>query len=175
MSLYLVTGSSATGKSTVCKLLKKMGYEAFDTDDDGLARWINKDTGYIHRKSSIKSYHRTKDFIENNIWSVPQKVLIQLDIKDKPVFICGSLGNEDKLINSFDKIFALYVDEDELIKRLLNRSNNDWGKQEHELEQTLRHHRRIYKEYRKRGNIIINGTLPVKEIVKNILSSINNP
>lgn len=174
MPLFLVTGTAGTGKSTVCHVLKERGYEAYDTDDDGLARWQHNETGYIHPKSSVKAEQRTATFIGEHTWSVPRGYLEDL-LKiagDKPVFICGSLGNESKVRDLFKTVFALYVDDDTLKHRLATRTNNDWGKQPHELEQTLKHHHEIYDNHRMIGDIIIDAAKLVDEVADEIIQII---
>jgi dephospho-CoA kinase len=42
--LVWVTGNSVTGKSTVCGVLRARGHVAFDTDEDGFSRWIDRAT-----------------------------------------------------------------------------------------------------------------------------------
>jgi len=170
--LFLVTGSAGTGKSEVCRALKQQGYEAYDTDDDGLARWQNNKTGYIHPKSSVKAEQRTEAFIWEHSWVVPRQYFedIRNSSGRKPVFICGSLGNENKVRDLFHTVFALYVDDDTLMRRLATRVNNDWGKQPHELEQTLKFHREVYDKHRKLGDTIIDATRPVSEVVDEIVN-----
>lgn len=172
MPLFLITGSAGTGKSEVCRVLKERGYEAYDTDDDGLARWQHNETGYIHPKSSVKAHQRTVAFIAAHTWSVPREYLTELrdQAGDKPIFICGSLGNENKVRDVFQQIFALYVDDDTLKYRLSTRTNNDWGKQPHELAQTLRHHHHVYEQYRRYGTVI-DATRPLLEVVDTIVHS----
>lgn len=45
MPLVWVTGNSGAGKSSVCALLRRLGYAAFDTDDDGYSGWVDRSTG----------------------------------------------------------------------------------------------------------------------------------
>ena len=170
--MYLITGSSGTGKSQVCQNLKQKGYEAYDTDDDGLARWQHNNTRFIHPKSSVKSEMRTAEFIAQHSWNVPKEYIEELVQKaeDHPIFICGSLGNEEELHDHFKTVFALYVDDDTLTERLAKRTTNDWGKQPHELEQTLRHHHEVYDKYRKLGDLIIDATQTPDAIVNEILA-----
>lgn len=171
MSLFLITGTSGTGKSAVCRVLKDRGYEAYDIDDDGLARWQNDQTGYIHPKSSVKPAQRTPEFIAAHTWVVPRERLEELarNSGDSPVFICGSLGSADRDRDLFEKMIALYVDDDTLVHRLTTRTSNDWGKQPHELEQSLRHHHAIYDTHRAMGGIVIDAAQPVENVVDDIL------
>lgn len=174
MALYLITGTAGTGKSQVCLVLKTKGFEAYDTDDDGLARWQHNETRYIHPKSSVKPHMRTAEFLAEHSWNVPREYVEELaqNAKNKPVFICGSLTNEDELRDLFEKIFALYVDDDTLKYRLTTRTTNDWGKQPHELKQSLAHHHKIYKKHEQKGDVVIDATKPLDIIVEEITKTI---
>ena len=172
MSLFLISGTAGTGKSQVCRVLKAKGYEAYDTDDDGLARWQHKQTGYIHPKSSVKAHQRTPEFITEHDWNVPRKHVEELarEAANKPIFLCGSLANEAELHDLFATVFALYVDDETLKHRLATRTTNDWGKQPHELQQTLEHHHEIYKEHEQRKDSIIDASRSLDEVVNDILA-----
>lgn len=171
MSLYLITGTAGTGKSQVCGELKRRGFEAYDTDDDGLARWQHVTTGYIHPKSSVKADMRTAGFIAEHTWTVPREHLMEYVEKaaDHPIFICGSLGNEASVRDVFAGIFALFVDDEVLTHRLQTRTTNDWGKQPHELAQSLYHHHRVYDQYRKLDVTIIDASQPVALVTDEII------
>ena len=171
MPLFFVTGISGSGKSTVVHELRARGYEAYDTDDDGLSRWHNKQTGYIHPKSSIKKEDRTEEFINSHTWEVPRAEVEKLAQQaiNKPIFLCGVSDNATKLVGLFKAVFALTVDEATLIHRLETRTNNEWGKQPHELEQTLSYQDYLNDLYKKMGFIEIDATQPVKTIADNLL------
>lgn len=177
MALFLVSGTAGTGKSQVCCALKERGYEAYDTDDDGLAYWQHNTTGYIHPKSSVKSHQRTAEFLAEHSWNVPREDVEELarQATSKPIFICGSLTNEDKLHDLFEKVFALYVDDETLKHRLATRTTNDWGKQPHELQRTLEHHHKAYQSHKQKGDIIIDATRPLNAVVDDILAAAGLP
>ncbi len=139
MALIFITGLAGSGKSYLTLALREKGYEAYDTDDDGLARWQHNETRIIHPKSSVKAYMRTQKFISEHSWNVPREYVEELAVKakDKPVFLLGVMDNEEDLGELFAKKFALIIDEKTLTHRLKARTNNDWGKQPHELEKTL--------------------------------------
>ncbi len=175
MALVLITGTAGSGKSQVCRALKKRGYEAYDTDDDGLARWQHAETGYIHPKSSVKSHQRTAEFLAAHDWNVPREYVEGLAQKAKGsvIFLCGSLGNEDALRDVFDRVFALHVDEETLKHRLATRTTNDWGKHPHELKLTLQHHQYAYKKHKQRRDDVVDATKPLQEVVDDILVRID--
>lgn len=171
MPLFLITGSAGTGKSSVCRELKRRGIAAYDTDEDGFAKWQNLETGYIHPKSSVKAAQRTPEFLKMHSWNVQPEEIEQLreGAKDKSVFVCGALGNEDALRHLFDGVFALYVDDATLKHRLATRSGNDWGTQEHEVQQTLAAHHANYPVYQRNGAVIVDANQPLPAVVDAIL------
>ena len=170
MVMYLVTGSAGSGKSEVCRALKSKGYAAYDTDDDGLARWRNTQTGYIHPKSSVSAAMRTAEFIAMHEWIVtPEQIeSLKRENDDKPVLVCGSVGNEAELRPFFNKVFALHVDDDTLCHRLLTRTTNDWGKQPYELKQTLEAHHNTHNIRKQNKDIIVDPCQPLEIVVNEI-------
>nr|AIA14176.1 AAA domain protein [uncultured bacterium] len=177
MGLYLIAGSSGTGKSTMCAALKERGFRALDIDDDGLARWQHKETGYIHPKSSVKPHQRTVEFLGQHDWNVPRETLESLkdETGDQATFICGAIANIDAVADLFTTIFALNVDEATLRHRLLTRTTNDWGKQPHELAQTLRWHKATNDSFIERGAIMIDATGSTDDTVAEILDYLKLP
>jgi thymidylate kinase len=172
MSLIFITGIAGSGKSTVLDELRSRGYEAYGTDEDGMAHWHDNTTGYMHPKSSIKTEHRTPDFIKNNRWKISRKIVGDLALKaqEKPIFLCGVASNDDEIWDLFSGVFALVVDEATLRQRLSNRTTNDYGKAQHELEQTLEQHANSEGIYKKFGYIAIDATQPLGVVVDSILA-----
>ena len=174
MALFFVTGISGSGKSTVTNELKSRGYEAYDTDDDGLARWHNNNTGYIHPKSSVKKEDRTDEFLKIHSWIVPRSLVEDLAHRagNKTIFLCGVAHNEDGIRGLFKAVFELTIDDKTLIRRLTTRTNNDWGKQPHELDQTLANQHNLEELYRKHNPILVDATQPIRIVVDNILEKV---
>jgi dephospho-CoA kinase len=170
--MYFITGVLASGKSSLTLELRKKGFIAYDTDDDALARWQNNETGYIHPKSSIKAADRTEKFLSEHSWNVPGEFIenIAKEHIDKTVFICGVANNMDQLRDLFTKVFALTIDETTLRERLANRTNNDWGKQPHELNQTLELQRKALKTHENLGYENIDASQPIEKVVEDILT-----
>jgi dephospho-CoA kinase len=172
MSLIFVTGISGSGKSAVWQELKARGYEAYDVDEDGMAKWHNNDTGYIHPKSSVKSHQRTPDFLAAHSWKVPRQEVEELakQAKDKNIFLCGVVANEKEVWDLFGKVIALTVDEDTLKHRIQSRTNNDFGKSEHEFEQILGWQATVGEAYRKFGHVTLDATRPINQVVDDVVA-----
>jgi dephospho-CoA kinase len=173
MSLYWVTGSAGTGKSTVSTALREKGYISYDVDNDGLARWTNLSTGYVHPKSSVKQDQRTSEFIKAHGWFVPRSSIEQVhrEADGKLGFICGALDNYDELSDFFSGIIALYVDGQTLVQRLSTRGPREWGSQKHELKQTLERHQAAYDTWKSMGAVIVNSSVPLEQVVDDVISA----
>lgn len=177
MPLYYITGGSATGKSTILLELKRRGYEAYDVDEAGpvTAKWHNKQTGYIHPKSSVKAHQRTPEFLKVHSWRVHRQEVEDLakQAQTKNIFLGGTIDNLKEIRDLFKNTFALVIDTDTLRHHLLTRTNNDWGKSPHELQLSLDWNQNAVASHKKKGQIIIDATQPVEKVVDEILSHIH--
>jgi dephospho-CoA kinase len=174
MSLFFITGVSGSGKSAVWQGLKARGYDAFDTDEDGFAKWHNNQNGYVHPKSSVKPEQRTEEFLEIHSWKVPRQEIEELAGRAtaKAIFLCGVASNENELWDLFKAVFELVIDDEMLKHRLLTRTNNDWGKQPHELQKTLEEQHNIDQKQNKFDRIVIDATRPIEVVVEEILQKV---
>jgi adenylate kinase family enzyme len=173
MSLFFVTGQAGTGKSAVCHELVRRGYQALDSDDDGLARWVNKETGYVHPKSSVKPEARTPEFLSAHDWKIPRESVEKLadQATHETVFLCGVGGNETEIRDLFKAMFALVIDDETMTHRLTTRTTNNWGKQAHELALTLGWQQPAREDYARYGHIIIDATQPLEKVVDAIVTT----
>jgi hypothetical protein len=90
----------------------------------------------------------------------------------KDIFLCGTAANEDEVWDLFDKVFALTVDESTLKHRIETRTDNDFGKVPHELEDILAWQKTAESDYERLGAKIISTTQPIETVVDEILNSI---
>lgn len=176
MPLFFIVGAAGTGKSSVRNVLEERGFEAYDTDKRGygMAQWQHNETGYTHPKSSVKEEDRTEDFINNHSWRVPKSAVEDLEILAKGksnIFLCGNVANQEEISKISQATFALVVDEDTMKNRMLNRTNG-WGKQPHELEQTLSMLSDAKDGYIKNGYIMIDAAQPLLDVVDEILRNV---
>ena len=178
MPLYYITGIAGSGKSTVLAELKRRGYEAYDVDEAGpaTAKWHNDITGFVHPKSSVKKDDRTPEFLKNHSWKVPRQEVEELAKQaiTKTVFLGGSIANEPELQDLFGLVFALTIDDDTLKHRLATRTNNDWGKNPHELAFTLAVNHELADRYKQHKHVVIDASQTTDAIVAKILSHIHD-
>jgi thymidylate kinase len=171
MPLIFITGIPGSGKSTVRSELLKRGFEAHDVDEDGLKQWRDKKTKVFKSNLHLSWSAASKDFKEtHDLDVVPEKIKAIADSADaKPVFLCGSTGNEKELWNYFDKVFCLSIDSQTLHERIKHRKNNTFGKNKEEFQNILRWHKGSDEAYTKFGATLIDATQPVEKIVNEIL------
>jgi hypothetical protein len=138
---YLVEGLSGSGKSSVYEELIRRGYKAISTD-----RAWKRHAGPI--------------------WD-QQKAVSELESTEPEVlFVCGSSHNRDRFLPYFTKIVNLRIDDDTMRRRLLERTNNDFGKQPEEVELMLRLNR---SDEKPAGAIDVDATQPLHDLVDELL------
>jgi broad-specificity NMP kinase len=155
---YLVEGGSGTGKSSVCRELRKRGYRAIDGDNE-LAYQSDSETG----ERTEGSRH------ENHIWDVDKVREIAANREDEVIVFCGGSRNVNSFVDLFAKVFVLDVDTETLKRRLDSRTVDDWGGNEEEKDLILRLH--ATKEELPEG-MIIDTARPLGEVVDAIVECI---
>lgn len=122
MSLIYITGPSGSGKSTVCNELIKRGYEAHDTDEDGMSAWYNNQTLELVERPEEKD--RTPDWYEKHDYRMSAERVKQLALraKDKLIFLCGIPANDKEFREYYDKIICLEIDEGTMKERVAART-----------------------------------------------------
>ena len=137
MSFIYITGIAGTGKSTICGELLRRGYEAYDADNE-LCGYYSVDTGTI-TTSTAELAVRTLEWRRAHSWRMSRERLINLKqcIGSGIVFLCGNVENTAEVNDLFDKVVPLVIDDDTLRLRIEGRTNNDFGKLDHELSDLL--------------------------------------
>lgn len=153
---YLVEGVSGTGKSLVCRELRRRGHQAIDGDRD-LAYQGDPETG----EPTDGGTH------EHHIWPV-DRVKELIDNKDEEVtFFCGGSRNFSNFVDLFDGVFVLEADLDTVIRRLEGRPEDDFGATQEQRDLVARLHQT--KEDIPRGGVVIDATAPIASVVDEIL------
>lgn len=96
---YLIEGVSGTGKSSVCRELRRRGYHAIDGDRD-LAYQGDPETG----RPTASSTH------EHHIWPVDRVRVLVANQDEAVTFFCGGSRNFANFVDLFDGVFVLEVD-----------------------------------------------------------------
>lgn len=169
MSLFYITGTPGTGKTTIQKELLNRGYEALDIDQRRFGGPVNLKTGERTTVPPIEG--RSPDWFEQHEWRVLRSGVEELkaETKDKDIYLCGVTTTEHLVWDLFDKIFYLNVDEQTLRDRVLNRKDNDYGQGEGELENILKRYRAAQDKLPTLDVTVIDATGSVNEAVDSII------
>ena len=154
---YLIEGVSCTGKTSVCKELRRRGYYAVNGDTD-LAYQGDPETG--QPTDDVASHWR-------HIWDVDKVQALVADQTEPVTFFCGGSRNFSKFLDLLDGVFVLEIDLETLNQRLDERPADEFGAQEPERELILRLHRT--KEDTPNSGIAIDATSPLPGVVDQIL------
>jgi dephospho-CoA kinase len=175
MPLIWITGISGSGKSAVRRELRDRGFRALGTDEDGLAHWIDTETGDVTRQTTVGVNQRTPEFHARHDWRVDIQSVRRLakDAGLDLVFLCGAVQNEAAAWDFFDKAILLSVDEETIRQRISARTENDFGKSDLELEFILGWNRDIENAYAGYGATIVDARQPLRDVVEDILEITN--
>ena len=157
MRNYLIEGVSGTGKTSVCKELRRRGFNAINGDTD-LAYQGDPETG--EPTDDVPSHW-------HHIWHVDGVRALVADRSERYTFFCGGSRNFSKFQGLFDGVFVLEIDLDTLNRRLDQRPADEFGAQPSERELVVRLHRT--KEDTPEDGIPIDATAPLAHVVDEIL------
>jgi broad-specificity NMP kinase len=159
--MYLIDGVSGAGKTTICEELSRRGYNAVEADEV-LAGFIDPTTGLPTDDHSSENWHWDKEKF---------RVMVAAG-GDKDIFVCGGAMNKPDFLHHFTKVFTLHLDDETLKRRLLHRTNNDYGKKPEELAFQLKMNADTVQYSKENGTILIDATQPVSVIIDQILKNI---
>ncbi|MCE0487536.1 AAA family ATPase [Ornithinimicrobium sediminis] len=147
MRRVLLTGMSATGKSTVVRELTARGHKAVDTDDgwceptaDGRQRW---------REDAVEELLATED----------------ADV----LFVAGCEENQVRFHPRFDRIVLLSAPREVLTRRLATRSTNRFGRSPQELARVLADLESVEPLLRRVADHEVDTSAPLPDVVEEVL------
>jgi len=141
----LVTGMSGTGKSAALDELRKLGFEAVDTDVGGFTEWSDRDGGYV--------------------WDEDRMAELLGPDREVPLYVSGTVSNQGRFYPQFDAVVLLSAPAEVLLGRLSGRSTNDYGKTQEERELILEHLETVEPLLRATCTHEIDASRPLGEIV----------
>ncbi|TXH79657.1 MAG: nucleoside kinase [Rhizobium sp.] len=155
---YLIEGVSGTGKTSVCRELRRRGYHA-----------INGDTDLAYQGDPVTGQPLDGACHEHHIWRVETVRLLAADHAHAASFFCGGSRNFASFIDVFDRVFILDVDLNTLERRLAGRPEDEWGGRPAERQFIRRLHET--KEDIPSQGIVIDATAPLEHVVDAILKN----
>jgi broad-specificity NMP kinase len=152
---YLVEGLSGTGKSSVCDELIRRGYRAISTD-----------RAWAYHADPVTGLPGASAHHDNWMWD-EQKAVSELESPEPDVlFVCGSSRNRDHFLPYFHKVFNLRIDDAAMLRRLEERTDDDWPLGQEGVDLMLRLNR---SDEKPAGAIDVDATRPLDQVVDELL------
>jgi broad-specificity NMP kinase len=145
----LVTGMSGTGKSAALAELRKLGFEAVDTDEGGFTEWSEREDGYVWHEERIAE--------------------LLARARDVPLYVSGTVSNQGRFYPQFDAVVLLSAPAEALLGRIADRSTNDYGKAAEERELILGHLATVEPLLRATCTHELDASRPLEEIVAELV------
>ena|SRR3990167_6985287 len=170
MPLIFITGISTAGKSAVAEELSQRGYEAYDTEHDGISAWHDKKSGKRVAEMG-KMPERTEDWLSKHEWLISSDWVADIAKKaqSKTIFLCGGSANESQIRAMCDVVIFLKTDETTIRQRVANDRDHDYGTKAHELTLIIESNQQKEAEYHQYGAIMIDATRSIDEVIDEIL------
>lgn len=170
MPLVWVTGTSGAGKSTVCARLGSLGHLAVDADWEGYNHWVDRVTGQVVTDPPDPV---PPGWLDRFGWRIDRAKVEALAARahDTTAFLCTCVENDADVLDLFDLVVCLVIDDETLRHRLLTRTTNSFGKHPEELAASLGHNRHVESTYRSLGAVIVDGGRPLDEVVDAVLAA----
>ena len=108
---FLVTGNPGSGKSALAKELTRRGLSAIDPDHDTeLSYWEDGAGNHVLLVDRPRAHDR--EWLRSHRWMWSRSRLEELLAReDGHVFVCGIALNIDQVVDLFDAVFLLHIDE----------------------------------------------------------------
>lgn len=169
----LITGTSGSGKSTVGRELKRLGFDVIETDQDtfaglSIAYWMSKTSGEgVHMPwPPSEGWHNANDWV----WRIDILAQRLAAGTGGVVLACGDARNKQEAFSLFDKVFVLTASDRLLRERILARQDNYFGKSEAEFAWVVNQNRLIVDEVLQSGSTPLDANRPPSEIIQDILA-----
>lgn len=147
----LITGMSATGKSTVLEQLRQRGYWTLDMDDPG------------------NSY---RDSEGNQLWNEAVVERAILDAREEPLFISGCAANQIKFYPSLTDVVLFSAPREVILERLATRTNNLYGKSIEDRSEILSNLEEIEPLLRLGATFEIDTSTKLTDVVDQLLERV---
>ena len=173
MAAFLVTGNPGSGKSTVAKELARRGLSTIDPDHDPeLSYWEDEAGHKVLPEDGPPS--PDEEWLRSHRWVWNRSRLEELVAhQEGPLFVCGIALNLDDVLDLFEGVFLLRIDDATQEARLrAHDALNPPGRSETGREE-IRSGRPVFEaEMLALGAIPVDGSGPPSSVADELLSMI---
>lgn len=123
----LITGMSATGKSSIIVELGARGFDAVDLDTTEWSHWVDVDPADTLTPATGKDWVWREDQVRE-LLSAP---------RERPLFVSGCAANMERLFPWIDRIVLLSAPLPTILQRLAQRGPGAYGHSEEERQNVM--------------------------------------
>ena len=151
-----ITAVSGSGKSTVCKALTELGYEAYDIESiPGLFALVDEETGKPIAGKDIGDLVRNTD--GEWVCDLEKLKLIVAKQQSEIAFYCGGTSRTEEMMAVFHHTIVLQVSDETTLARLFTRSADEFGGTEDVRNWVLSWKHRVEADWLLAGGISIDA------------------
>ncbi|HET6848257.1 MAG TPA: AAA family ATPase [Gaiellales bacterium] len=147
MTAVLITGMSATGKTTLLGELERRGHAVVDTDTGG---WIEP--------------VRLADGTDEPMWREDRMSTLLNEHAGGTLFVAGCVANQGRFYRRFRAVVLLSVPRDVLVERLATRSGNEFGRSGEERARILADLESVEPLLRRGSTVEIDTRRPLAQV-----------
>lgn len=147
-SVILITGMSGAGKSSALAELSRRGHRTVETDQN--PEW---------------EYEIPSEDGAEWVWREDRIAALLDDHRDGPLFISGTVSNQNRLYPYFDAIVLLSAPLDVLLDRVARRSTNDYGKTPTQRDEIIHYTVTVEPLLRAGATHVIDTRAPLADVV----------
>ena len=169
--VFLVTGPTGAGKSSVARRLRQRGHHAISLDSDPLlCAWTGADGHAVLRPAepdmawlAVHRWTWDRDRLDHIIAEAARR---RVDV----LWLCGYAANALQVVERFDLTLLLDIDRDTMIRRLRGRpTGNDFGGTEETLSAASTYYREFIGAWRRHGAVRIDASQDLDRVVEDLL------
>jgi len=157
MKRILLTGMSATGKSTLVRELAARGYRAVDLDHPDWSEFRTASGG--PGEEPWQEWVWQEDRVRELLATDDAEVL----------FVSGCASNQRRFYPQLDHVVLLSAPTPVLIERLAARTTNDFGKRPEELARILGDIAAVEPRLRSGATLELDTSAPLEQVVSAVL------
>jgi broad-specificity NMP kinase len=140
----LVTGLSGTGKSSALEALARRGFRVVDTDQPGWSEWAAEG---------------------DRRWLEAPMAALLAEAGEETLFVSGCVSNQGAFYDRFDAVVLLSAPAKVLLRRIDQRTTNDYGKTPVERTRIVTELEAVEPLLRATCTVEIDASRPLQEVV----------